>query len=431
MSWLPDNAPTVSGTSGSRRSPSPPSERAPLRLMLVSHLYPRPKAPAAGVFIENWMRAMAPQCLGVHVISPQVYVPPLLRWSRRYRGYIGPAEELRHGLHVSRPPYLRPPGTWFRRYEPRWVLRAVQPIARRLHAQAPAHLLLAVNLLPDGLVGIELGKELHLPVVVNAIGSDVTVIPNMGPRVRDLAKRVCRQADLILCQSDEIRLKLLELGAPPQRAIRFWRGLDIHALRAIPSPQECRRDWALPEDGGKLLVFVGALVRPKGIFDLLEALANLRPLRWRLGLVGEPTELPAVLQRARQLGIADRLIPAGSMERSRVLRRIEGADILVLPSYSEGMPNVVLEAFALGTPVVASRAGGLRELANMDQPFWDFAAGDVAQLTRCLRQAIADPQQAQARAARAQRVVQEHFDMQRNCRQLLDMMKSLVRRGGL
>jgi glycosyltransferase involved in cell wall biosynthesis len=310
------------------------------------------------------------------------------------------------------------------------MLRAVRPIALRLHKAQPADVVLGVNLLPDGWAAVQLGRVLRLPVVVNAIGSDVNIIPRMGPHTHRLACEVCRQADLLLCQSQAIRQNLLAMGADPQRTLRFWRGLDLKAFGSLPDRNTCRAQWSVATPDEKLIVFVGQLTRSKGVLDLLAAFEDLGREwtgRCRLALVGEPAELPAVLQRAQELGIADRLVVTGPLDHEQALRRIRAADMLVLPSYAEGMPNVVLEAMALGTSVVASRAGALAELAAMEQPFFDIEAGDVVGLTRCLRVALGDPQQAQAKAARAQRVVQEHFDVQKNCRQLLDIMKGLTR----
>ena len=425
-----ENLPTAPHPTDSHHPTIAPSESSP-QILLLSHLYPRPKAPSAGIFIENWMRALAREGLGIRVISPQVFVPPLLGHLRRYQGYVGPTRDRRHGLDMYRPKYLRPPGRWFRRLEPRFVLQAVRPIALRLHKTQPADVVLGVNLLPDGWAAVELGRMLHLPVVVNAIGSDVNIIPRMGPHTHRLACEVCQQADLLLCQSQAIRQSLLAMGADPQRTLRFWRGLDLEAFGSVPNREACRAQWPEVSLSQKLIVFVGQIVRSKGVFDLVEALAGLGPpfaAQCRLALVGELTELSAVLRRARALGVADRLVVTGLLGHEQALRWIRAADILVLPSYAEGLPNVVLEAMALGTPVVASRAGGLAELATMDQPFFDIEAGDVAALTRSLQDALGDPRQSQAMAARARRLVQEHFDAQKNSRRLLDLMKSLSRR---
>lgn len=408
-----------------------PAEASPcsLRLLLVSHLYPRPAAPGQGVFIEPWAVAMAKSCRSLQVVSPQVYVPPLLRYAKRYAHYRAPAHESRSGLDIHRPSYLRPPGKWFRPFEPASLLRALRPTVRSLHKAQPVDLLLAVNLLPDGWACLRLAEQMHLPVVVNVIGSDMTVIAGSSPVARNMARRVCCEADLLLCQSAQLRQQAIDLGASPERAVVFRRGLDMEPFEHLPSRQECRQQ-AWPECGSdRIIVFVGRLGRRKGVFDLLEAFAGLGrqwTSRCRLGLIGEPAELDALQQAATRLGVTDRLIIPGHLGRPEVLRRIKGADLLVLPSHSEGMPNVVLEAFAAGVPVVASRAGGLSDLLAMGPCFRDFETADPASLTDAMRAAMEDASHTAERAELAQGLVRESFDLHRNARSLLSRMQLIV-----
>ena len=100
--------------------------------------------------------------------------------------------------------------------------------------------------------------------------------------------------------------------------------------------------------------------------------------------------------------------------------------MLVLPSYAEGFPNVVLEAFAAGVPVVASRAGGLADILQDGQPYFDFEAGDVTALSEQLRTVLEDRPLAQARAAQAGRLVREQFDLHVNIHRVLALLTELA-----
>jgi len=419
----------ATGLSGGEPGLSHPQDPLNLRLLVLSRMYPRPGFPSSGIFIEHWARAIADHVRSLEVISPQVYVPPLLRRMPRYAHYQTPLFEQRRGLNVHRPVYPRPPGAWFGTLEPGFLVRSIRPVARRLLRDQPADILLAVNLIPDGAAAVRLGRELGLKVVVNVIGSDVTLLARQSPRSRRLAQGVCRGADLLLCQSQELCQEVLAMGATPERAIRYWRGLDTRIFDDLPDKADCRRLWNLASDDQTLIVFVGRISHRKGAFDLLEAVAGLGSRgasRLRLGMIGEPAELQALRERSAQLGLADRITVTGLLEHAQVLRRVKGADLLVLPSHTEGLPNSVLEAFAAGVPVAASLVGGLREIAQLGDVFYPFESGDVAGLTRCLRSALGNPQQTAAKAQAARELIHEHLDLSRNTAWLVQRLMSLV-----
>jgi len=403
----------------------------PLRLLVLSHLYPTPGIPVMGIFIENWVKAMADGCEHISVIAPQAYVPLPLRHLPRYAGYTAPRHEIRAGITIYRPKYLRPRGSWFISFAPFSMRLAAEPVARRLHAAVAFDFLIAVSLLPDGAAAIELGRKLDLPVLVNVIGSDMTIVARANHRSELVARHVCRQAELIFCQSDQLRKQAVSLGADPQKTIRYCRGLDTGIFQTLPDRCKSREIWGLgPDKNETLIIFVGNVSRRKGALDLAEAFTRLEDSitsRCRLCFIGKPTEAQAVLKIASQRSLADRLEFTGQLEHPEVLRRLKGVDLLVLPSHAEGMPNAVLEAFAAGVPVVASTVGGLDDLLEKDEPFFPFQAGNVDQLAAQLRRALLNPDQAREKARRAGELVRAEYNVHLKARELLDWM---ARRAG-
>jgi glycosyltransferase involved in cell wall biosynthesis len=143
----------------------------------------------------------------------------------------------------------------------------------------------------------------------------------------------------------------------------------------------------------RLVLFVGHLVPVKALDVLLKAWALLQsdpagPGTARLVLIGEGAERAALERLARELGIADRAAFLGPLPQPAVADWIVAADLLCLPSHAEGSPNVIVEALASGTPVVASRVGGIPDLVDDGTNGLLVAPGDPAALAAALASAL-------------------------------------------
>ena len=133
----------------------------------------------------------------------------------------------------------------------------------------------------------------------------------------------------------------------------------------------------------------------KAIDVLLRACADpvLKGHNFRLVVVGQGPLRPALEQLAVQLGIADRVRFAGSLAQTELPRWYRAADVFVLPSHSEGVPNVLLEASACGTPWVASRVGGIPEIAHLGTSRM-VTPNTPGELAQAIREALTAPPQA-------------------------------------
>jgi glycosyltransferase involved in cell wall biosynthesis len=175
---------------------------------------------------------------------------------------------------------------------------------------------------------------------------------------------------------------------PSQRIVSWVRsvasGAQVSCLPnpvAIPPLAEAERP--------NLILFLGALSPEKGIFDLLEALSQLRAAvpDVRLVCAGEGNRA-AVARYAERLGIGDAVKFTGWVGPSGKRALLETAAAFALPSYSEGVPVSLLEAMAAGVPVVASPVGGIPEVVVDGVSGFLAAPGDVSTLTRLLRKVL-------------------------------------------
>lgn len=170
------------------------------------------------------------------------------------------------------------------------------------------------------------------------------------------------RADHVAAVSDAVRAVLLATGLPPDRITTVPPGVDAEELRRAAEPRfGVRGRLGLPA-GTPVATNVGALVGQKDQLTLIRAAHLARAVRpdlhWTIAGEGERR---GVLEAERaRLGVTDRVHLLGHVDRVPAL--IGESDMVVLSSVGEGLPNVVLEALALGTPVIATRVGGIPEV---------------------------------------------------------------------
>jgi glycosyltransferase involved in cell wall biosynthesis len=141
---------------------------------------------------------------------------------------------------------------------------------------------------------------------------------------------------------------------------------------------------------GKIILYVGNLIETKGLGELADAFSNLsrRYSELRLVVVGAGSFENEFRQKLDSAGTLSRVIFTGMIPADEVALWMNAADILCLPSYTEGCPNVVLEALACGTPVVASAVGGVPELAALDGRIALVSSKDLVALQEALDQEL-------------------------------------------
>jgi teichuronic acid biosynthesis glycosyltransferase TuaC len=235
--------------------------------------------------------------------------------------------------------------------------RYIEPILQQLDPD----IILNFWIYPQGRGALLAGRRLGIRVVVGAIGSDLNAIPDAI--TRRLAARTLQQADHVITKSDALRRRAIAMGAGAEHVTTIHNGCD-HQLFAPGDCSEARRALNIGADD-RVIVFIGRLEDTKGVAELLDAGVQVRQSfpRLRLVYVGDgPMEEP--LREAAQQQRASWVQFAGAQAPTQVAQWLIAADLLALPSYAEGCPNVVLEALSCGRPVVATNVGGIPEMVD-------------------------------------------------------------------
>lgn len=213
-------------------------------------------------------------------------------------------------------------------------------------------------------------RLLGLPVVLHLHAVELEQMPATALTLLGL---VFRSATSVVVLGERYRRWVIErLGVKPERAKILWNGVPVEA-----PPRRVHADGKTPLD----ILFLGSLGQRKGTHDLLAALAALPAdvPDWRMTFAG-PGDIDAFQAKAAELGIGERCRFTGWLDQSGSREVTASADIMVLPSYHEGLPLVILEALGLGTPVVTTPVGVIPEVLTDGQDVLFCQPGDVPAL---------------------------------------------------
>lgn len=357
----------------------------PLRILIVTTFFPNAVDRYRTVFVKNLVVAMHRR-VTLGVVAPVPYAPPspvVARWAALRRV---PVEESIDGVDVVHPRFIVIPkfnvfsglGYFI------GVLRTLYSAKKRLGS-----LLLHVHCgYPDSVGVACAARLLRLPYVVTVHGSDINVyaaMRSLKPQIR----WALGGARGVIAVSNDLVAKVTHLMNGSQINLTYipCAGFDARIFFAR-SLLESRRALAISETA-RVVVFVGNLVPIKGVESLVDAWALLKQRGTldpedRLIVIGEGVCRVPLEQHGRSANILSNTSFVGAIPQAQVANWIAAANLLCLPSRKEGTPNVIVEALAMGVPVVASRVGGIPELVRDDVNGVLVEPGHAAQLADAL-----------------------------------------------
>lgn len=330
-----------------------------LDVLTITSLYPNSEQTRHGVFVEERLRHLAATGrFNVQVVAPVPWFPfssPAFGLYGRYARV--PRVEERQGRAIMHPRYVAIPKVGMA-MAPFLYAAGIAPLVGRVLAGLRGPIVLDGHFLyPDGVATALLARRFGLPYVLTARGQDVTLFPDYTvPRA--LIRRACAGASRVITVSEALREALLGLGVAPERVVTLRNGVDLDKFR--PGDRAAaRRDVGF---GRRTLLAVGHLIPRKDHELIVRALPLVPDVD--LVIVGEGPLRERLLGVARELGVGSRLRIVSNVLQDRLVTFYTAATLSVLTSRHEGMPNVVLESLACGTPVVATLVEGVPELLD-------------------------------------------------------------------
>lgn len=381
-------------------------------VVMVTTSYPRFPGDSVGTFMEPIARGVAARGHEVHVVAPwhplvdrpaedggvhfhfYRYAPTAALNVFGYAAAMRADVRLRGTAYVAAPLALA--AGW----------RAARTVARR-HRATVMH---GHWVVPGGATAAAAAPR--LPLVVSLHGSDVYVAETLAP-ARLAARATFRRAGFVTACSDDLRQRAVALGAAAERIGTVPYGVDEARFRPDPEARGAlRRELGL-DPNTPLLFAAGRLVRKKGFEYLIDAVAALPAAV--LAIAGDGTLAAELRARALARGAAARVRFLGNLTQDQVGRFLAAADIICVPSVRDdsgnvdGLPNVVLESLASGTPVVTTGAGGIGSVVDDGATALIVPERDAAAIAARVAWLLANPDAGVRLGAAARAHVGTHF----------------------
>lgn len=329
------------------------------RTLLFSSLYPSSVRPVHGIFVETRLRELLKSGeVETKVVAPVPWFPLKAKRFGEYAQFAAtPKHETRNGIEVYHPRYFLPPKVGMN-IAPYTMAKAAWPTVKRLISEGfDFDLIDAHCYYPDGVAAGIIAQKIGKPFVVTARGTDLNLIAQYSkPRKLILGTAAHAAASIGVCKA--LMDRLAELGADAGKLNVLRNGVDLVRFQPVDRSQ-ARHRLNLPEDR-EILLSVGHLIERKGHHIAIEALADIPGAQ--LLIIGDGPEKKNLEALAVAKGVQNRVSFKGQLPNDVLKDWYSAADVLVLCSSREGWANVLLEAMACGTPVVATRIWGTPEV---------------------------------------------------------------------
>jgi colanic acid/amylovoran biosynthesis glycosyltransferase len=287
----------------------------------------------------------------------------------------------------------------------------------------------------EGVYALPLARKLGVPLVTTFHGFDATT--TTGALIRSglpswihyalSRQQLARMGDLFLCVSDYIRQRVIGMGFPQERTHVHYIGIDTEAIQPRQSDEE-----------SPIVLHVARLVEKKGTEYLIRAFTQMasKVPDVELVIIGEGAFRATLEAQTRALGMEARIFFMGARPHSEVMAMMRKAAVLVLPSVTartgdaEGLGMVLLEAAALGVPLIGTRHGGISEVIVDGQTGYLVPEREVNMIAVRMHELLSDDALRRRMGSRARSLMESRFNIRKQIGRLEKFYESVVIRSG-
>jgi teichuronic acid biosynthesis glycosyltransferase TuaC len=357
------------------------------KILTLSTEFPNPREPGKGLFVRARISAVAARA-DVIVMAP-VALPDYANPHNDLLASLHiPTRRYEDGMTVLHPRWAYPPrGGWLNAFF--LAARLFWPVAR-LRAREGYEVLDAHYAHPEGIAAVTLGRILRLPVIITMRGSELRYHRQTWKRF--WIGWALRRATRVIAVSEQLRQLAVSLGVNPSRTAVIPNGINDDIF--YPRNRAIARNAHDVPAHEHLVLCAGDLAELKGHHKVIRSLKALTdagtPARLLIaGGVGRSGRYAAALRKqVSDCGLDDRVRFVGEVTQQALAELMSAADVFCLASSSEGWPNVVNEALACGTPVVATDVGAVRHMMPTSDYGCVVPVDDAEALTAALRDAL-------------------------------------------
>jgi len=381
------------------------------KLLWLISKYPNTLNAMDGVFHQSIVESIYRKSTDITVIAPVPFVPPFLCYfSNKLKIYKDiPHYEVKTGIRIIRPKYFVYPKHLHYGMPHKFMFYAI----RHIFAQKP-DLIHAHYAYPFGMLALELSKYWNIPYLLTLRGSDVNLYPYYNNRSDYRFKKAVLGAVKVFAISNSLADRTKELTGRRPNVISI--GVNLNSYENLPDKPALRERLKLPHNKF-IVLYAGHFIKAKGIVELLEAIKTIQ--KDVLGVFIGYGPLENLIKSSKGA------ISKGLQPHSLIPLFMKAADVLVLPSYSEGLGNVLVEAGAAGLPVAGSDVGGISELLANGRGIL-IKPGSVEAIVEAINKVRSDHKSALQLAGKLKKYVEKHYNVDKNAEFILEEYKKIL-----
>ena len=401
-----------------------PSHAEP-RILVATPYFPVPAGYGGGMSIADQVEQLRDFGVDVNVMRFAPYAPYLLaslkgNWSM-YRQTPGDYTHNGISVHVER--YITFPNNTTLLLASWQIERRMIRYARKVHPD----IIHAHHAIPVGIAAVKVGQKLNIPVVLTVHGSDLIVVPYIASRYHGRVCKALEEATLVIGVSRGMKEVAMTL-APEADVVVHRTGIDLSAF----TPEAVGAVAEKPDKSFTVL-YLGRLIVDKGVHDLLEGFRSFvkqhEEIDAELIYVGNGCESDRLAARAElDPSLCGRVKIMGPCNHRVVPSLMRMCDVVVIPSYYEGLGMVAVEACASGKPVIASSVGGLREVIADGVNGIVVNPGSPAQIAEALGTMWVDSSRRIEMGKAGRCVAEKEYDVRKNTLTLLGVYRKVAMR---
>lgn len=388
-------------------------------LWLVSK-YPNSLNPVDGAFHIDIVESLAKKGIDISVVAPVPYIPPFIpALSKKIKIYKQlPYYEYQSDIKIYRPGYFG----YYKHLHygaiHKFMFFAVKNIFRKESRQScnqKPDLIHAHFAYPFGLLAMKLSKLWNVPYLLTLHGTDVNEYPLYNKISFNRFQKAIHNASTVIAVSKALSERTEALTGRKPKVIPI--GINLNNYVNFPSGSVLRKRLKLPQDNF-IVLFVGQYIEKKAIKILLKAISTLGQKNV-LGVFCGDGPLNDLINSSTGI------ISLGSQSHEMIPLIMSAANLLVLPSYDEGMPTVLIEAGAAGLPVIATNVGGIPDLLAYGRGLL-IEPGSVKAIVEAINKVRSDYQSALQRTGKLKKYVELYYNSDKNAEIILKEYKKIL-----
>jgi N-acetyl-alpha-D-glucosaminyl L-malate synthase BshA len=276
------------------------------------------------------------------------------------------------------------------------------------------------SVIPTGFIGVIVAKIMGKPVFITAHGMDVN---NFEEKTffKLLIQFSLNNCNKAIAVSKNLALKMISFGVDEDNILILRNAIDTDRFKPINN-QKIRKIYNI-NNNDILILFVGYLDTFKGIFELINAFDKIQQdnKNVKLMIVGTGPKKHELKDKITKMNLKNSIIFTGKLRPDEMHDYYQAADIFTLPSYTEGLPLVVLEAMACGLPVVVSNVGGIPEVINEGENGFLISPKNEEILTKKLIILVKNTQLRNQFAKKSVKIIENEFDINKKINRLINL----------